>query len=158
MSRTVHLGVRFPGAQCLIVWRARTSFYEVWPNGKTVNATAIDNSDVWAGGGFLSTSEDLARFADGLTAGLLLRPETVELLLEPLVTNDGERTDYGLGWRSGDHEGRRWVGHGGSHVGASANLVLFRTERLAVALVTNANRRGISDKVMEIAELFLPTP
>ena len=43
----------------------RTSFSEVWPNGKTVNATAIDNSDVWAGGGFLSTSEDLVRFADG---------------------------------------------------------------------------------------------
>ena len=136
----------------------RTSFYEVWPNGKTVNATAIDNSDVWAGGGFLSTSEDLVRFADGLAAGLLLRPETVELLFEPQVTNDGVPTDYGLGWRSGDHEGRSWVGHGGSHVGASANLVLFRSERLAVALVTSANSRGISDQVMEIADLFLPEP
>jgi len=136
----------------------RTSFYEVWPNGKTVNATAIDNSDVWAGGGFLSTSEDLVRFADGLAAGQLLRPETVELLFEPLVTNAGEGTDYGLGWASGDHEDRRWVGHGGSHVGASANLVLFPAEKLAVALLTNANGRGISEKAMEVAELFLPQP
>ncbi len=75
-----------------------------------------------------------------------------------LVTNDGERTTYGLGWRSGDLEGRRWVGHGGSHVGATARLILFPSERLAVALVTNANGRGISGKAMEIAELFLPKP
>ena len=72
------------------------------------------------------------------------------------MTNGGERTSYGLGWRSGDLEGRRWVGHGGSHVGASARLILFPRERLAVAIVTNANTRAIAGTAMEIAELFLP--
>ena len=87
-----------------------------------------------------------------------LRPETVELLFEPLVTNHGERTNYGLGWSNGYLDGRRWVGRGGSHVGATASLMLFQSERLAVALVTNANSLRLSDTATEIAELFLSEP
>lgn len=35
------------------------------PDGAVVDAPAADDSDVWAGGGFLSTAEDLVRFGNG---------------------------------------------------------------------------------------------
>ena len=35
----------------------RTRYYE-WRNGQLINAPFVDNSYKWAGGGFLSTSDD----------------------------------------------------------------------------------------------------
>lgn len=50
----------------------RTGFYHRTAAGTVINGPAVDNSDVWAGGGFLSTAEDLVRFAHGVVAGPLL--------------------------------------------------------------------------------------
>ena len=40
----------------------RSRFYELPKNGPVENAPYVDNSCKWAGGGFLSTAEDLVRF------------------------------------------------------------------------------------------------
>jgi CubicO group peptidase (beta-lactamase class C family) len=60
--------------------------------GGIVNAGFADNSYKWAGGGFLSTTEDLAEFGDALMRGRLLRPETVKLLWTSQRTTAGSET------------------------------------------------------------------
>lgn len=49
----------------------------------------------WAGGGFTSTSEDLARWAKNLYAGPVLKKSTIDEMLKSVSTGDG--ANYGLG-------------------------------------------------------------
>ena len=107
--------------------------------GRVENAPYVDNSYKWAGGGFLSTAEDLVTFASALLDGRLLRPETVQLLWTSMKTTDGKDTDYGIGWTvDRDSKGRRRVRHSGGAMGGTANLVIYPDLRLAVALLVGA--------------------
>ena len=135
----------------------RTRFYERTREGGIINAPYVDNSYKWAGGGFLSTAEDLARFGMAHLDPGFLKPETVEMLWASQHLTDGRATDYGIGWGSGtDHEGRRVVHHGGSSVGGRAFLVLFPAERVVVALLSNASAPMTFSTAWTIAEPFLP--
>ena len=132
----------------------RTAFYGV-QDGVVRNAPAVDNSDLWAGGGLLSTPEDLVRFGTAMLNGTLVEEETLELLFRPLKTSAKEDTGYGLGWSSirvGRHDA---VGHSGSHVGATSQLILLPDEFLVIALMTNANCRGLSNLAQQAAQRFL---
>ncbi len=132
----------------------RTAFYLADTSGKVSNGPAVDNSDVWAGGGFLSTADDLTRFAHGVLTGRVVTDQTRELLFTPMSTAAGNSTEYGLGWRVTTLDGRRAVGHGGSHVGASAQLLAIPELGLAVAILSNANHRGLEPLAGEILRLF----
>jgi CubicO group peptidase (beta-lactamase class C family) len=126
--------------------------------GAVVNAGYVDNSYKWAGGGFLSTAEDLAAFANALLEGRLLRPETLELLWTSMKTSDGKDTDYGIGWTvDRDAKGRRRVRHSGGAQGGTANLVLYPEERLVVALTVNSDE-SFTNRAPVIAEVFLDEP
>ncbi len=119
----------------------RASFYTLdEKTGALRNARAVDNSVKWASGGFVSTTEDLVRFAEALRAGRLLRPETVRLLWTSLATRDGKETEYGLGWGVGrDPRGRRTVSHSGGAQGGTAYLILYPDEGFAVAMLVNSD-------------------
>ncbi|HEY6916977.1 MAG TPA: serine hydrolase domain-containing protein [Allosphingosinicella sp.] len=61
-------------------------------------------------GGAYSTAADLARFLKALRAGRIMRPATARLLIAPPLPD----TNYGYGLEVESHEGRTFVGHGGS--------------------------------------------
>lgn len=132
----------------------RTGFYHRTSTGTIINGPAVDNSDVWAGGGFLSTAEDLTRFGHGVVTGALLTDRGRVLLFTPMRTADGKETGYGLGWNVGLLGGRKVVGHGGSHVGASAQLLMIPELDLVVAILTNSNNRGLEPLARELLNLF----
>jgi CubicO group peptidase (beta-lactamase class C family) len=129
----------------------RSCFYEIEPDGGVVDAPAVDNSDLWAAGGFLSTAEDLVRFGDAILQGSLLMPATVDVLWEIRKTASGEETGYGLGWRWSPLKGHRQVGHDGSHVGCTGRLTIFPDDDLVLAILTNANSRELSATLERIA-------
>ena len=115
----------------------RTRYYERQDNG-ILNAPFVDNSYKWAGGGFLSTAEDLVRFGFAHLNSDLLKPETIKLLWTSQKTNSGEETGYGIGWRiETDDQGRPRVGHGGGSVGGSTAFVIYPEQRIVVVLITN---------------------
>ena len=134
----------------------RTAFYQVRPDGRVLNGPAVDNSDVWAGGGFLSTAEDLIRFGHGVLH--VISPRARELLFTPMTTTGGASTGYGLGWRVNELGGRVAVGHGGSHIGATAELLVIPAVDLTVAILTNSNNRGLEALAREVATLFGERP
>jgi CubicO group peptidase (beta-lactamase class C family) len=133
----------------------RTAFYGL-QEGQALNAPAVDNSDVWAGGGFLSTPEDLVRFGHALLSGELVDEATMKLLFTPLETTSGVATGYGLGWQAMQIRGYPMVGHGGSHVGATAQLFLVPDQFLIVALTTNTSSAGLTGLALELVDRFLP--
>jgi CubicO group peptidase (beta-lactamase class C family) len=125
--------------------------------GRIENAPYADLSVKWAGGGMISTVEDLARFAIALDGDVLLQSKTLEIMYEPMTLKDGTRTEYGLGWDSQvDEEGRRWIAHGGGATGGSTYILRLPERRFAVAIAANVQDAGDRRSLgMKIADLVL---
>lgn len=136
----------------------RVGYYEHGEDGRLVNAPYVDNSYKWAGGGFLSTAEDLVRFGFRHIRDPYLRPETVELLFTPQRLTSGEDTGYGIGWRTTeDWFGRRAVGHTGGSVGGTTAFVTYPAEQAVVAVMANlSDAPGLSSLASALAEFFVP--
>lgn len=133
----------------------RGRFYTRDAAGAIVNAEFVDNSYKWAGGGFLSTAEDLVTYANVLLEGRLLRPETVRLLWTSQKTKDGKDTEYGIGWGvARDQKGRLRISHSGGAQGGTAYLVIYPESRLAAAMIVNSDE-SFTGQTPRIAELFL---
>jgi len=115
----------------------------------------VDNSNKWAGGGFLSTAPDLVRFGMAHLDGTLLRRETLETLWTSQATTEGEETGYGIGWRVATWEGRQVVYHTGGAVGGTTVLVIYPEEGLVVSLLANIQNAGQTGNAEQVAEIFL---
>ena len=140
----------------LIEQRAR--FYTHWKDKPLENAAYTDNSYKWAGGGFLSSSEDLVRFGNALLEPVYLKKESLALLFTSQKTKSGEETGYGMGWGiEKSKSGKRIFAHSGGATGASAQLILYPDEHLVVAMVCNYESNGNGwkfEEVQSIAEAF----
>ncbi|MBX2875254.1 MAG: beta-lactamase family protein [Saprospiraceae bacterium] len=136
----------------------RVHFYLV-NNNEIKEAPYVDNSYKWAGGGFLSTSEDLIRFAHGHIYGDYLAKGSLEMLVTAQKTKAGKNVNYGLGWRSGeDKKGRKWFGHSGGSVGGTSYLLIFPEEELVVVTLVNLSSARLNNLPFRIAEQFLSNP
>ncbi len=133
----------------------RTRFYMRSRDGAVVNAPAVDNSYKWAGGGFLSTPEDLLQFANAHLEGSVLRPETVALLWTPQRTTDGNGTGYGIGWRADEIRGHRVISHSGGSVGGNCLLLIYPDAAVALAVTANVSNAGYARVPHRLAELFM---
>ncbi len=132
----------------------RTRYY-ARAGGTWVNAPAVDNSYKWAGGGFLSTAEDLATYGSALLQPGFLRAETLRLLFTSQRTTDGRESGYGIGWFIGKEGGGQPVYyHGGGSVGGTSDLVLFPSERLVIAIVTNMTDARLGPMVTPLRDAF----
>lgn len=134
----------------------RTRFYVRNEDGDVVNAPFVDNSYKWAGGGFLSTPEDVLLFANAHLAPGYLEAGTLEMLFEPQTLRDGTSTGYGIGWRSTTNEhGEAIVSHTGGSVGGRTVMTLNRDNGLIVAIVANLSSAPMSNGLAaRIEELF----
>lgn len=134
----------------------RTSFY-VRDGGKTVNAPYFDPSFKWAGAGYLSTTEDLARFGSALLKPGFLKQSTVDELFRPLRTAAGENTRFGLGWRVGaDDKGRPVIYQPGGGPGISSVLIIYPKENLVVVILSNLTGAPVGGEAADvIADAFL---
>ena len=123
-------------------------------NPRVRNAPYADLSIKWAGGGAISTVEDLARFHIALDQGKLLKPDTMERMYTPTRLNDGSQSDYGLGWMiNRDADGHRWIAHSGGATGGSTYLLRDPARKLAVVVFSNVQDAGnLRDVAMRIAE------
>jgi serine beta-lactamase-like protein LACTB, mitochondrial len=141
----------------VVPWRAR--FYVAGERGERLPVQYLDNSYKWAAGGFLSTAEDLVRFAQAHLAGTLLADSIVELLFTPQRLQSGEVTRAGIGWEPrSDRDGRQVVTYTGQQPGMRAVLALYPGERLAIAVLTNTGNSVFwnEEETLALASLFLP--
>ena len=133
----------------------RTHFYDRTELGEWRHAPFTDNSDVWAGGGFLSTPSDLVRFGMGLLSDEVIDANSRQILFTSQTTTNGDPTGYGLGWFvDTGPDGTRIVGHGGSHLGAEAGLTILPDQGLVVSMVANLSGAPVRDLDQQITQLF----
>lgn len=92
-----------------------------------------------AGGGY-STVDDLLRFEQALRAGRLLKPATLQAMLEPKAPMDrpgGPQTAYGYGFGRLDIDGRPSWGHNGGTIGAGAQFDSVEDGSLTIVVLAN---------------------
>ena len=136
--------------------RGRAQGYRITDKGELTNSPLADNSYKVPGGGFVSTVEDLAKFAAALQAGKLLKRETSELMYARQKTNDGKETGYGLGWGVGVRpNGQRAVGHSGGQQRVSTFLHMQPDQGLAVVLMSNLEGARLGDLSQQIGDIAL---
>lgn len=140
------LGTLLPG---------RATLYDVGDAG--VRETPADNlSSRWPSGGYLSTTEDLSRFASAvLEPGFLSQESLDEVFTRQRITN-GDTTNVGIGWRIGtDSTDRRYYHHGGSSNGGSAFLAVYPDENLIIAMASNAFSSRSTPEALRLAALWI---
>ncbi len=119
-----------------------------------VNAPAVDLSNKWAGGGFISTTQDLARFGQAMIDGKVLKRASIQAMWTPQHTSDGKATTYGMGWSvNTDSTGRTAYSHSGGSVGGTALLVVYPREQLVFAFLFNGD--GRQPPLQQAIRLFL---
>ena len=106
--------------------------------GAVYNADLHDTSMKVAGGGFVSTAEDLVRFGVALNTGSLLKKESVERMWTEQQTPDGKGTGYGLGFGvTPAQEGIRRLSHSGNQAGAASLMVILPEVGVTYAVMSN---------------------
>ncbi len=91
-----------------------------------------------------------AVFADGVGEnGAVVSPATLTEMLSPQF---GEDSGYGIGFRLGELDGHRFVGHGGAIYGFATQLSMLPDEKLgAIAVTTVDFANSIADRVTDYA-------
>ena len=115
----------------------RARLYEVTNDGRAAPAPRHDVSIRWPSGGFVSTSQDVARFASAFVGGAFVGYGTAREFLTSQRTLDGRPTGYGLGWETHSSPLGLLAGHTGNAVGGTAALLVHPDTGVAVALTTN---------------------
>ncbi len=137
----------------------RTRFYQLGLSGELINAPYVDNSYKWAGGGFLSTTEDITKFAYAHMKEGFLQQETLDLLFTSQKTDSGELTNYGIGWSTYPmDDGKKIYGHGGGSVGGSTAFIFDPEEEIVVAIVSNMSSVNYGMLAFELLEMFQNKP
>ena len=110
-------------------------------------------------GSMYSTVLDLGQFLsvffNGGTgpSGQVLRPESIAQMLTPQFPGPDGKSDFGIGFRLSELEGKRRAGHGGAVYGFATELAFLPEEKLGVCVVCS---KDVANAVMErLADLAL---
>lgn len=124
------------------------------------NAPYVDLSVKWAGGGWIGSAGDVARFAIALDQGRLLKPETLQQMYTSGRLNNGWATGYGLGWMIAQDGARVLVAHSGGAMGGTTYLLRdpkAHTAAVVLANIDNVPRlRDLALQLMTLAPRPLP--
>jgi len=133
----------------------RARFYDKPKDKPEENAPYVDNSYKWAGGGFLSSSEDLVKFGSALLQPGFLKPESLRVLFTSQKMADGKESGYGIGWFVGKSKsGQRIYHHSGGSVGSTSQLILYPEAHLVVAMICNFQDGWNMEEVESVGEGF----
>ena len=127
-------------------------------NGKFVVNPQLE----WTGGGYASTSVDLARWAkmmyEGKAFDASLLPQMLDGVAAPML---GKETKYGLGVIIRQTPAGRSYGHSGFFPGYLTDMMYFPDERVAIALQVNTSvgkdlGKPLGRVLVEMFELVSP--
>lgn len=124
-------------------------------DGEVKNANLMDSSYKIPGGGYVSTAEDLVRFAQALLDGKLLKSGTRAQMWT--ATGVSGREAYGLGFSL--PEGGKFVTHTGGQAGTTTRLFIIPQAHFVLALMANMEGAALTDIARSLVhEMQQPFP
>lgn len=117
-------------------------------------AIEVNNFYKLAGGGYQSTSHDIAKMGQAILEQKLLKSETYDqLFTSQMIT--GKPTYYGLGFQvSQDNSGRSFVGHVGSSVGAYTNFFVYPDKEIVISILINCTDPKVQELLDKAVNCF----
>lgn len=139
-------------------------FYDV-TNQKYKKVYPVNNSNKWAGGGFLASPTDLIKLGNAFLNNELFDKNTTDLLTAPVMLNNSKvnEQNYAIGWRNDAKDIfnngttiRVWH-HGGIANGSISLLALFPEHNLSISMLANKNGSSsdLFENVYAIAKIFI---
>jgi CubicO group peptidase (beta-lactamase class C family) len=135
-----------------------SSFYIHDKKQGRVIAPSENRSFMYAGGGYLSTAEDLVKMGKALFKNSYLTEEITRELFQPQVIINGESSHYGLGWEVGESRLNTPIAyHSGSMNTTRSHLILYPEEHVIFAYLANTGDSIFFNdrEAQNIAELFV---
>ena len=123
---------------------------------KLENAPLADLSIKFAGGGLVSTSEDILKFAHCLLTDKLIKRSTLDTMLVPTKLPNGKILDSGLGFEiETDSFGKKYFGHYGHGTGFVSLLAIYPKDSTAVIDLINTDDRNLGSPALDLASIIL---
>ena len=118
-------------------------------------AIPVNNFYKLAGGGYLSTSADIAKFGQAyLEKSIEVKAEILDQFLTSREVH-GQPTYYGLGWQvSEDAKGRKFYGHVGNGIGGYSNFFVYPEEQLVFSILINCTDPKIQPELDVVINCF----
>jgi D-alanyl-D-alanine carboxypeptidase len=125
--------------------------YVTLPDGSIKNVTIWNGSLAWAGGGNISTAEDMAKYVAGISSDAIFQdPQSLEQLLDfgngVVAAFSG---GYGLGVGRWSIDPYAW-GHGGQTPGFETFFAVFPDQDARVILLTNSGSCDVAGAAFPI--------
>jgi len=134
----------------------KTGFYRKTNQGNIVVGPEVNNEFKAAGGGFLSTTEDLIRFGNEIINPKLIAMDTNAELVEAQTLSNGKKTTYGIGFVTGiSIRNTPRYSHSGGGVGATALLLMYPKEDVVIVILTNLSQAPIRDFGSKLESIFI---
>ena len=134
----------------------KTQFYRKTNAGNIVLGPEVNNEFKAAGGGFLSTSDDLIRFGNEIINPTIINKETLADLVKSLKTSDGKETNYGIGFVTDTSlRNSPRYSHSGGGIGATTLLLMYPKEDIVIIILTNLSGVNIKDFGNDLEAVFL---
>lgn len=129
----------------------RVKGYEKSPDRKFINSPLADLSIKVAGGGLISTAEDILLFAKSLLEGKLISKSTLEIMIQPTILKNGARRNYGLGFSLSDpKDSINFFGHDGLGTGFTTKLIIDQSNNSAVVTLINLRDINLDDPARDL--------
>ena len=133
----------------------RTLFY-VKQSGRIKIAPTVNNEFKAAGGGFVSTSEDLILFGNEIINPKIISKNTISELTTPLKTSAGKNTNYGIGIGVVKLKNNTLrYAHSGGGMGATSFLSMYPEKELVITILTNLSGVHIQKLAGQLEEIFI---
>ena len=134
----------------------RTQFYNKTNANKIVLSRDVSNEHKVAGGGFLSTSNDLILFGNEIISPQILSEASIKELTTPLILESGENTNYGIGFGIGTTQKETIkYSHSGGGMGASTLLLMYPEENIIISILSNLSQAPIKRLGEELELIFI---
>jgi CubicO group peptidase (beta-lactamase class C family) len=132
----------------------RVKGYEKNAERKIVNAPLADLSIKVAGGGFLSTANDLLLFSKAVLENKLIKQSTLEMMIRRSKLKSGKDIDYGLGFSvSFENDSLIYFSHNGAGTGFSSMLLIDPKLKIASVHLINIRDRNLGEPAKDILEM-----
>jgi CubicO group peptidase (beta-lactamase class C family) len=132
-----------------------TQFY-IKRNNTIKKGPLVNNYFKAAGGGFLSTSEDLIRFGNQYIKPTLISENTLNEFTSPQILTNGKSTKYGVGIViSKTKKNILRLAHSGGGVGASAYLIIYPEKEIVISLLTNLSGVNMNNFIKNLEKELL---
>lgn len=126
-------------------------------SGDTIrNAPLADLSFKYAGGGIISTVEDLIKLGNALLENKILTKASIDSMTVPTVLDSGEKMQYGLGLGFGvDSLKGRYYAHAGGGTGFSSHFLVCPDSKSVFVHLINVRDNILENPSEDIATLVL---